>query len=192
MAGILHVPQLETPDQDGRMRSGSELVGQAVTGAAAGAIATAVMTTLMKPGLPRVLGPRWRPRRWVPRQVADWLLDRTAGVDRRRHFGRRAVGDEARAAAALLAHFGYGAAAGAVYGLVRGTQAGAFPDGGTPAAGAAWGLVVWAAGYEGWMPRAGVRPATSDFPPSRWPLPIANHVVYGMVTAGVVERLRGS
>ena len=174
------------------MRSGGELVGQAVSGAVAGAIATAVMTTLMKPGLPRVLGPRWRPRRWVPRQVADWLLDRT-GLDHRPRRSRDgALSDDARAAAAVLAHFGYGAAAGAVYGLVRGVRPGALAGGRVPAAGAAWGLVVWAAGYEGWMPRAGVRPATSDFPPTRWPLPIANHVVYGMVTAGVVERLRAS
>lgn len=159
------------------MRSVEELGMDAAVGALAGVAATAVMTTLMKPGLARMLSARWRPRRWVPRQVADWLA-------------QRIVDQPAGTAAATLAHVGYGAGAGAVYGLMRGQREGRLPRGAAPAAGAAWGLLVWAAGYEGWMPAAGVRPATTDFPASRWPLPIANHIVYGMVTAGVMERMR--
>lgn len=87
-------------------------------------------------------------------------------------------------ALALAAHFGYGAAAGSLYGPLTA---------GLPAAplvrGALFGLGVWGASYLGLLPALGVlRPATQH-PARRSALMIAAHLVWGAALAATAERL---
>jgi uncharacterized membrane protein YagU involved in acid resistance len=156
------------------MRSWME---DALAGAAAGVLGTGAMTVLMEPGLAGRLPRRYRPSEFVPRQIVEWAEARAGRPD--------ALSERGERRAAALAHLGYGAAMGAAYALLR-RRWDALPAAG---AGAAWGALVWAFGYEGWMPAAGVRPATTDHPPEQWPLPVANHLVYGVTTALAFERM---
>ncbi|MEX2570039.1 MAG: DUF1440 domain-containing protein [Gemmatimonadota bacterium] len=147
------------------------MIGRLLTGAVAGIAGTAAMTVVMNPGSAGKLPLRWRPDEFVPRQVVQWLEAIS---------GRPYSLDEAQEQyAAALAHVGYGAGMGAIYALLSPGHRYAPPA----AAGAAWGLLVWAIGYQGWMPAAGVRPPTTHQPPSKWPVPIGSHLVYGVVTA---------
>lgn len=151
---------------------------QLFLGAAAGIAGTAAMTLLMKPVIGRVLSERWRPADFVPREIVRWLETTLAR--------EQVLSDDQEWYAAMVAHLGYGATMGALYGLVKG------PAGERHFVlnGASWGLLVWMFGYEGWMPAAGVRPATTTFPPTRWVIPVANHVVFGVVTASLLELVR--
>lgn len=135
------------------------------------------MTVFMNPGVVGKLPQRWRPNTFVPRQVVQWaeaVVGRPEALDERQE-----------AIASAIAHVGYGATMGAIYGAIVGPRR----DRSAATRGAAWGLLIWAAGYEGWMPAAGVRPATTHQPPSKWPVQIGNHIVYGVVTALANEEL---
>ena len=68
---------------------------------------------------------------------------------------------------------------GALYGLAAPRSA--------AAAGAAFGLAVWAAGYAGWLPLIGIRESTVAGPPAKIPFPLAAHIVFGVTTAAVHE-----
>ena len=92
------------------------------------------------------------------------------------------VPPDTRAAAAAGSHLAYGAAAGAVYGLAQ--------EGlGLPAAGAGvgFGLLLWVAGYLGWLPATGVLPQPWRQRAGDALTPVAAHVVYGLAL-GLVER----
>ena len=84
---------------------------------------------------------------------------------------------------AVGGHLLYGAAAGALYGLVQ--EELELP---AVAAGVAYGLVLWAAGYLGWLPAAGVLPQPWRQHPGDALTPVAAHLVYGLAL-GAVERL---
>jgi hypothetical protein len=73
-----------------------------------------------------------------------------------------------------LAHFGYGAGAGAVYAALAPhlTQRPVL-------GGVAFGLGVWAASYLGWLPALGLPASAPDETPRRNALMIAAHLVYG-------------
>lgn len=153
-------------------------------GALAGALGTAVMTVLMKPGLAGHLPPRWRPAEFVPRRIVQ-RLERAAEQDGAA-APEHGLSERQEDLAAALAHLGYGATAGALYGLGRGRWS-PVP---APVAGAFWGAGVWALGYAGWLPALGVRTGTVKQPPRKWLVPIANHLLYGVTTALAFERLR--
>jgi hypothetical protein len=156
-----------------------KMTERVIAGAVAGAVGTGAMTLFMRPGVARFLSSRWRPDQFVPREVVQWGAQ-VAGRP-------RALTARQEGVVAAGAHLAYGMAMGALYGIIGGGAGGAR----SPAPrGAAWGLAVWAAGYEGWMPAAGVRPATTEQPPTKWPLPIGNHVVFGVVTAAVFDRIQ--
>lgn len=104
------------------------------------------------------------PREWFkalpPRKITLNLLHHL-GLARKldREDKRRLVG---------LSHFGYGAATGALYGLLPRRLPGPL-----------FGLAVWAISYLGAMPALSLyRPATRD-PASRNFLMIASHLVWG-------------
>ena len=150
----------------------------ALVGAAAGALGTAAMTLFMKPGLVRFLPSKQQPVAFVPREIVTWA--------ERRILGRYVLNRTQRSIASTVSHIGYGASMGAVYGMTR-RRTESVP---AAVAGGVWGLLVWVAGYQGWLPAAGVRPATTSQRPAKWPVPIANHVVYGISTALAYEALR--
>jgi hypothetical protein len=72
--------------------------------------------------------------------------------------------------AAAIAHLGYGAAAGTAYALA--------PRKGI-ASGVAYGVVVWACGYELWVPAAGVLPPAHRDDRARALTIFAAHLLYG-------------
>ncbi|MDQ0756404.1 DUF6789 family protein [Arthrobacter sp. B3I4] len=87
--------------------------------------------------------------------------------------------------AAVGAHLGYGMAAGALYAMLGKKKS-------TPATGLAYGAVLWAAGYEGWLPALGVLPpAHRDKPGRAWTM-LAAHLLYGATLGKTFESLTTS
>jgi uncharacterized membrane protein YagU involved in acid resistance len=80
----------------------------------------------------------------------------------------------ARSAATMVSHFGYGAAAGAVYAALLEPRANPLPKG------LLFGLIVWVASYVGWLPAAGILRPASEHPPRRNLLMIAAHLIWGV------------
>lgn len=80
----------------------------------------------------------------------------------------------------VLMHVGFGAIAGAASTAVR-------PLG--PAAGSAWGVMVWLMSYLGWVPLSGVLTPASEHPVRRNLLMILVHLVWGSVTAMAAKEL---
>ena len=97
---------------------------------------------------------------------------------------RRRIPAPAFRASWLSAHFGYGAACGAVYTLVRpGLPAS------TAAAGLVYGGAVWAMSYLGLLPALGLYPRPADDSRSRMAVMIAAHAVFGVSVAEAERRL---
>jgi uncharacterized membrane protein YagU involved in acid resistance len=87
-------------------------------------------------------------------------------------------------AATTVAHFGFGAAAGAVYGAVVPR----LPFG--PAAnGIAFGLGVWAGSYLGWLPAVGLHPPAHRESLGRNLVHFGAHVVWGSVLGLLTAQL---
>jgi hypothetical protein len=150
-----------------------------LTGVLAGTVATVPMTAFWEFMHPRLAGEP--PRPLPPREVAEALAVK-AGVNR--HLSERDIED-----LALAAHFGYGALAGGVFGMV-------FPRNGgnsAPAAvafGLLFGAGVWTVSYFGWLPATGVRHSPRYDVPARTRLIFASHLVWGSA-AGLVLRAAG-
>lgn len=146
-----------------------------LAGALAGFVATIPMTAAM------VAMHRRLPRRerypLPPREITDVLMDEAVGPDDRpREEGMRAL--------TLAAHFGYGAAAGSLFGPIAPV---------TPvraaAAGVAYGLAVWTGSYLGLLPVLGILVPATEHPPRRNALMIAAHVAWGATLGAAVGAL---
>ncbi|MDQ0769419.1 hypothetical protein QF031_002168 [Pseudarthrobacter defluvii] len=87
-----------------------------------------------------------------------------------------------RNTAAIVAHFGYGIAGGSLFALARWKR----PTVGT---GLAYGAVVWAAGYEGWLPAMGILPPAHRDKPGRAVTVLVAHLLYGAVLGKALDRL---
>jgi hypothetical protein len=81
----------------------------------------------------------------------------------------------------MLAHFGFGGAAGALLGGYRVRP--------TASLGALFGITVWTASYLGWIPLAGILKPATQHPPKRNGLMIMAHLVWGTTTAVVLRSL---
>jgi hypothetical protein len=150
----------------------------ALNGTLAGAAGTAAMTLMMRRVAPKVIPEEMRPDEFVPKKAVEWAEEQ-AGVP-------EALTKEEEMKAAMGAHFTYGSSMGALYGLARSTL---LREAALPLAGALFGLGVWAASFEGWMPKLGIMEATTEKPPKKWPMPIMAHLVYGATTALAYEVL---
>jgi hypothetical protein len=138
-------------------------VQREVAGSIAGFLATAPMTVAMM-AMHRAL-PHEHKEPLPPRQITDNAAAQ-AGVD---------IGDdETRKAAALGAHFAYGASVGALYGPVAGATK-------LPAAieGMLYGMAVWGGSYLGVLPGAGLYRSAKDEPAPRNAMMIAAHLIWG-------------
>ena len=93
-----------------------------------------------------------------------------------------------RRAATWIAHYGFGTAAGALYAAAAPRSVGRRPA----AAGAGWGLMVWAGSYLGWLPAANLLPPATEQPVRRTLLMIGAHVVWGAVLGVTADRLTRS
>ena len=98
-----------------------------------------------------------------PREIMEGMLP------------EHALEETGRQELTLAAHFGYGAATGALYALIRPSQ-GAL-------AGALFGVLVWAGSYLGWIPGTAILQPATRHPWRRNRLMIAAHLVWGATTA---------
>ncbi|WP_031172387.1 DUF6789 family protein [Streptosporangium roseum] len=141
-----------------------------VNGAVGGVLATAAMSVVMLAGDRMGLMPDQPPKR-IARAILPGHLHRPKS-------GEGVLG--------AITHFGFGAACGALYALVRGRRR-------TPILlGAGYGLAIWFVSYEGWVPRLGILPPVSGDRPGRPAVMAAGHVVYGTVLVLAVNRLNGA
>ena len=80
---------------------------------------------------------------------------------------------------------GYGATFGAIYAAAR-ARAGC-----TVLEGILLGSAVWAVGYLGWLPAARLTPPIWRQEPRQIVGPVVQHLVYGILTVGAYELIRG-
>jgi hypothetical protein len=146
-----------------------------LVGAVAGAAATVPMTMVMEHLHERLPGEPARPL--PPREIADNVAAK-AGVSHE-------LNEREQQQLTLAGHFAYGAACGALFGIVAPRH---------PAnalmSGVMFGLAVWAGSYLGWLPAAGFHHHARLDPPARNALMIAAHVVYGGATGAIVAAAR--
>lgn len=141
--------------------------GRLARGAAAGTLATAAMSGLMLAGgRAGLLGQQ------PPKRIARAFLPG------HRHLvkpGERVFG--------TLAHFGFGASSGALFGLLAGDRRARIP------LGIGYALAIWAASYQGWVPEMKIMPPISRDLPGRVAVMAAAHVVYGTALVVAFNRL---
>ena len=151
-------------------RSDHTIATAALAGCIAGLVATVPMTMAMV-RIHRRLPPRQR-YALPPRIITDGILD-SAPVPAE-------FVPERGPKRALAAHFAFGGATGALYGLI---SSGASVKPGIRS-GVAYGLGIWAMSYLGWVPAAGLMPPATRQPRERNAMMIAAHIVWG-ATLGV-------
>ena len=117
------------------------------------------------------------PQRYpLPPRTISMRLAETLGM-------KHELDEQERLAVTLLNHFGYGTAAGAVYGLLaRRLLPGAL-------GGAVYGLGVWAGSYLGLLPATGLYPSAAEESARRNALMIAAHLVWGAALGTVTQAL---
>lgn len=134
-------------------------------GGLSGVAATLPMTLVMEAfysGLP--VGERRGPL--PPREIAMKAAD-AAGVE-------DDLSETQKKGLTGLGHFGYGGVTGSAYGAVA-----PYLPLGPVGNGVAYGLVVWAGSYLGWLPAAGVMRSAAREPAGKNAVMIAAHVVWG-------------
>lgn len=139
-------------------------------GAVAGVLATLPMTVLLLAGQRAGLTGRL-----PPSKITSKVL-RAAGSRREKPPGH--------SLATAVAHFGFGAGAGAILGALYRPETRA----GGALVGAAYGTVVWLASYMGWVPAAGVMPPATRDRPGRPATMLAGHWLYGAVLGALLAR----
>jgi hypothetical protein len=146
------------------------IVEAGVRGGLAGAAATVPMSAVMlaaeRLGL---MGEH------PPELITEQALD-AAGIQPERKSGE---------ALATAAHFGFGAMAGALFGIARESMDLPLP---AVAQGVGYGLLVYTVSYFGWLPAADVMPRPDHDRPGRQPSMLAAHVVYGAALGALLAR----
>jgi putative membrane protein len=145
-------------------------------GALAGFVATGPMTLFMLV-MQRFL-PKGHRYALPPEIITQELAHRTHV---RWHMSKKQI-----LAATLVSHFGYGAAMGALYGLLG--KKVSLP---TPVKGLLFGLGVWVGSYLGLLPLLGMSESGQREPVWRNRMMIAAHVVWGSTMGAVAEVLIG-
>ncbi len=82
-----------------------------------------------------------------------------------------------------LAHVGFGAGMGALFGVLQRRLPTGVPD---EASGVAFALAVWTVSYKGWVPAMGIMPPPERDRPGRPIVMILAHIVYGFVLGRTV------
>ena len=145
-------------------------------GAAAGAAATVPMTMVMEKLHEALPGEPARPL--PPREITESIAAK-AGLDDE-------IPETQMEDLTLAAHFGYGAACGALLGLVAPKH-----PAGAIAIGMLFGLGVWAGSYKGWLPALNVRHDAKHDPPARTGLMVTAHLVWGAAAGMYLSSERG-
>lgn len=150
----------------------------AIRGALGGVVGGLVMYGMKQMVAPSVIPEEMRREGFAPKKAVEWAEERAGNPD--------ALTEDQEEKAAMAAHLAYSAAFGALYGAVRRKMDGV-P---APLAGAIFGLAVWKASFDGWMPALGIMPATTDLPMKKRPPDLMGHVVYGAATAVSYEAVQ--
>jgi hypothetical protein len=139
-----------------------------IRGATAGALATALMSSVMV-GAQQVglIG-------GMPLEKITAKLLNRGGIRR---------SSEQQDALATLLHFGFGAAAGAGFGLLAPRRLIARVP-----AGVAYGAAIWGVSYLGWVPALGIMAPADRDRRDRQAVMLASHLVYGAALAVLVGR----
>jgi len=95
--------------------------------------------------------------------------------------GRKPWGHEAETMA-TVAHYAFGAAAGAVYAVVAPRRA-------RPVGGVVYSMTIWAVSYFGVLPWLRLMPAPAEDATGRQVVIAVDHVVYGLVLDGTLAAL---
>ncbi|MEV5410955.1 DUF6789 family protein [Thermopolyspora sp. NPDC052614] len=143
------------------------MIARTLRGAAAGTLATGAMSALMLAGARAGLM-----RHQPPKRIARAFLP---GHRHRPKPGERLLG--------TAAHFGFGAASGAVFGLLVGDRRPRI------LAGVVYALAIWAVGYQGWVPRLHIMPPATQDVPERQAVMVGAHLVYGAALVLALNRL---
>lgn len=144
-----------------------------IRGALAGVVATAPMTILMETMNRSVRQGKRKPL--PPRQITESLADRaTAG-----HPDEMTLD-----VATMVAHFGFGAGAGAAFGLVPSSVRRR-----PVLAGVGFGLALWATSYAGVLPAFELQRRPDRRPAWRNATMIAGHVMWGAVLGAVEQEI---
>ena len=137
-----------------------------LAGAVAGLGATVAMSAAMlaarRAGLTRTL---------PPERIAEAAIEETTD---------RPAGRDERTLVASVAHFGFGAAAGAVFGLIR-HAAGIRGPVASVAAALLFANLVYVTSYQGWVPALRIMPPASRDDAGRVGTMVVAHWVYGAV-----------
>ncbi|MGR0185711.1 hypothetical protein [Azospirillum aestuarii] len=147
-----------------------------VAGAIAGLAGTVAMTAAMR-AMFRALPEKDR-YPLPPRLITDRVVGPTGLLD--------ALDEPERRDLTLALHYGYGAAAGALYPAVAQRVGGP-----AVATGIGYGLAVWGASYLGWIPAMRILTPATRHPSARNSLMLAAHVVWGGVTGVTAAYLMG-
>lgn len=134
-----------------------------IRGGLVGIAATLPMTALMTASVAGGVMPDQPPRR-----IVGHLLP---GLD-----------DPAAAVVTVGSHALYGGAAGAAFSLLP------LPRRTTPLLGGAFGLALWAAGYEGWVPLVGALPPGHRDHRGRVATMVVAHLLFGVLLGRFVRR----
>jgi glycine/D-amino acid oxidase-like deaminating enzyme/nitrite reductase/ring-hydroxylating ferredoxin subunit len=161
----LHRVGGSTKERGGRLRS-------TAVGAVGGAVATVAMSAAMV--LEKKLGLMGQ---HPPKKIVRAL---------RRRSGIAGTSRTTDNVATVLAHWGFGIATGALFGLLNRRSRGTVR---ASLLGAGYGAAVWAASYAGWIPALGIMPAPSRDRAGRPTSMVAAHLIFGSVLGAFVERL---
>lgn len=144
-------------------------------GALAGAVATLAHTAVMFVLHPRL--PHARRQPLPPLAITSEIAQRTGVETAQRGAGLKV--------ATIASHFGFGAAAGSLYGPVE-----ARLRGDRTLIGVGYGLAVWALSYLGWIPALRILPPATQHSAQRNVMMILAHVAWGAALAATYGRLR--
>jgi hypothetical protein len=143
----------------------ARLLGGGVSGALATVVMSGVMFAAKRAGLMGEM---------PPEKITARFLDR---------LGWRSRNLQTQDALASLAHVGFGAAGGSIFGaLERGLRIPAPPV----VAGMVFGACVWFVSYKGWVPALGIMPPPERDRPGRPQAMLLAHLVYGAVLGALV------
>lgn len=146
--------------------------GRLLLGGIAGVAGTVAMTAVMR-----------RLAQYLPLEVQYTLPPREL-VERTMPAQQRAGSEAGRETLTVLAHSAYGALAGSLLALQ--------PAARSPAAGAAYGVLVWGASYLGWIPALRILAPATRHPTARNLMMIGAHLVWGATTAAALHELRAA
>lgn len=116
-----------------------------------------------------------------PKEVGQAIVERTG-------LKNGLSGRKQRRAAIWSAHYAFGAASGSLFPMF----AGRLKKGGQvhyAAAGAIFGLAIWAGSYLGWLPAARILPPETERPRSRMGVNVGAHLVWGTTLGTLFQAL---